>query len=77
MLRPKRQTRKRRVSNSLDFSQLEDRQLLAANLSSGLQVPSDLPAETNLIANGEFETFDQGTAFSIFNQFADRAIPAR
>ena len=70
MLRPKRQTRKRRVSNSLDFSQLEDRQLLAANLSSGLQVPNDLPGGTNLVTNGEFETFDQGTAFSVINDFA-------
>jgi len=69
MLRPKRQTRKRRVSNYLDFSQLEDRQLLAANLASGLQVPNDLPAGTNLITNGDFETFDQGTAFSATNEF--------
>lgn len=69
MPRPKRQTRKRRVSNLLDFSQLEDRQLLAANLSSGLQVPNALPAGTNLVANGDFEMFDQGTAFAVTNDF--------
>ena len=70
MFRPKRQTRKRRVSNCPEFSQLENRQLLAANLASGLQVSNDLPAETNLVVNGDFEAFDQGTAFSVTNDFA-------
>ena len=69
MPRRPRKLRKRRSPNRLDFSQLEDRQLLAANLSSGLQVPNDLPTETNLITNGEFETFDQGSAFSVTNEF--------
>ena len=77
MPRPQRQTRKFRKSNGLDFTQLEDRKLLAANLSSGLQVPNDLPAGTNLIANAEFESFDQGTAPSITNDFATaRFLPS-
>ena len=70
MLRHNRKTRKQRTSNCLDFLQLEDRQLLAADLSSGLQVPNALPAETNLIVDGEFEIFDQGSAFSVTNAFA-------
>lgn len=70
MPRPQRQSRKRLIPNSLDFSRLENRQLLAANLSSGFQVPNDLPAETNLVANGDFESFDQGSAPSVTNSFA-------
>ncbi len=70
MPRPQRQLRKRLIPSHLDFSRLEDRQLLAANLSSGLQVPNDLPAETNLVTNGDFETFDQGSAPSVTNGFA-------
>ena len=72
-----RKIRKRLIPDQLNFSQLEDRQLLAANLTSGLQVPNDLPAETNLVANGDFETFDQGTAFSAVNGSATgRFLPA-
>ena len=70
MLRPQRKLRKRRTSGGLDYSHLENRQLLAANLSSGLQVPNALPPATNLITNGEFSTFDQGDAFSVTNEFA-------
>ena len=67
--RPRKQ-RKRLTSNRLDFSRLEDRRLLAGDLSSGLQVPNDLPAGTNLVANGGFEEFDQGSALSVTNDFA-------
>ena len=78
MLRPQRKTRKSLKSNCLSFSQLEDRKLLAANLASGLQVPNDLPANTNLISNGEFETFEQGTAPSVTNAFATaRFLPGQ
>lgn len=74
---PRPQPRKRLIPSRLDFSSLEDRQLLAANLTSGLQVPNDLPAGTNLVANGEFETFDQGTAPSVTNAFATgRFLPS-
>ena len=69
MLRPQSQTRKSHKSTYLNFTKLEDRKLLAANLSSGLQVPNDLPNDTNLIANGDFETFEQGTAPSVTNDF--------
>lgn len=44
--------------------------MLAANLSSGLQVPNDLPPGTNLITNGEFESFEQGSAPSVINDSA-------
>ena len=70
MPRPQRSTRKRLIPNRLDFSRLEDRQLLAGDLTSSLQVPNSLPAETNLVANGEFELFEQGSAFSTTNAFA-------
>ncbi len=63
-------TRKRPRLTRKDFSQLEKRQLLAANLGGGLQVPNSLPAETDLVANGDFETFAQGSAFSVVNDGA-------
>lgn len=62
--------RKRHPDGRFDFLQLEPRQMLAANLTSGLQVPNDLPAGTNLVVNGEFELFQQGTAVSVTNDFA-------
>ena len=65
-----RKHRRRLIPSRLDFSRLEDRQLLAGNLSSGLQVPNDLPAGTNLVANGEFDAFEQGSALSVTNDFA-------
>ena len=65
-----RKHRRRLIPSRLDFSRLEDRQLLAGNLSSGLQVPNDLPTETDLVANGGFEAFDQGAALSVTNDFA-------
>lgn len=70
LLRLSRLLRKRPSSGRFDFVRLEPRQMLAANLSSGLQVPNDLPAGTNLIVNGEFESFDQGTSPSVTNDFA-------
>ena len=70
MHRSNRSPRKRLIPNRLDFSRLEDRQLLAGDLTSSLQVPNDLPAGTNLVANGDFELFDQGSASSVTNPFA-------
>ena len=70
MSTPRNSSRRRLIPNHLDFSQLEDRQLLAGNLTSGLQVPNSLPAGTNLVVNGEFESFNQGSAVSIDHPLA-------
>ena len=62
MNKPARQiTRTRMPANRFDFQLLEARQLLAGNFVGQHQMAESLPTGTNLVVNGDFETFTAGS----------------